>query len=74
MEDEYVDRLEQEVLDNIRLSAEGDLEEEYILIEQAKKDPILRDFFKHPGTFSLTSSGPDFSKIFTEAEQKKPPR
>ncbi|MDP2663997.1 MAG: hypothetical protein Q8P08_00970 [bacterium] len=74
MEDEYVDELDPEVEEAIREAAAGDSDKEKGLRESAKRSSVLRFSLKHPGQPTLTSSGPDFSKIFDKSEQKKPPR
>jgi hypothetical protein len=61
-EGEVVETLDPEIEEAIRAYVMGDPEEEPQLREQAKKDPILRAFFKE-GPTSLTSSSPDFSII-----------
>lgn len=54
-----VDCLDPELEEMIRHASMGDLEEERRLIDSAKKSSLLREFFRNPGSFSLTSSGFD---------------
>lgn len=52
--------LEPEVIEAIHQASMGNPREEKRLLKSARENPILRQFFKNPSSFSLTSSAPDF--------------
>lgn len=69
-EEEVVETLDPEVEEMIRHAAMGDPEKEANLLESAKKDRDLRDFFKN-GPSSLTRSFPaiDLTALFRRERQ-----
>jgi len=61
--DQQTTNLDPGIEEMIRVASLGDPEEEKILRKSYRQSSLLREFFKKPGRFSLTSPAPDFSKL-----------
>jgi hypothetical protein len=72
-EREIVETLDPEVVDMIHEAAMGDPEKEAYLLESAKKNRSLRDFFKH-GPTPLTYTIPPFPVNELEDSEENPPQ
>jgi hypothetical protein len=72
--EEIVETLDPEVEEMIRQAAMGDPEKEAHLLESAKKNRSLRDFFKHGPTPLTYSFYAPFPEEEPEDSEENPPR